>query len=188
MSLRPPGGSSSYDHRDDLTPEERRYDTVLAVALAGFVLVVLASFAATRDQRDGTSFLSSRFGRITSGQTSSSSTTTTTTEPPSTTTVVPAIDVQAGLGDAIIAGHISCKNEGDLHDDAIETVEAAVAADNATTVYAGDPQAQSEIVQASVQQLHSERRFYANCAPVPGTSTASTGSSTATDGALPPSR
>jgi hypothetical protein len=85
------------------------------------------------------------------------------------------IRVEAEFGTAIIAGHIMCKREDILAGNSISDVQAAVAADNdnppasgaAPNAYAHDVSAQSEIVRASVQELHDDNRFFADCEPVP---------------------
>jgi hypothetical protein len=87
--------------------------------------------------------------------------------------------VETEFGTAIIAGHIMCKREDTLAGDSILDVQAAVAADNDTPpvpgdaykVYAHDVSAQSEIVRASMQKLHDDSRFFADCEPVPAAAT-----------------
>ena len=89
------------------------------------------------------------------------------------------IRVESELGAAIIAGHIMCRREEALADDSVLAVQAAVAADNdkppgaggAAKPYAHDVSAQSEIVRASMQELHDDSRFFADCEPVPAAAT-----------------
>lgn len=92
------------------------------------------------------------------------------------------IRVESEFGTAIIAGHIMCKREDTLAGNSVPDVQAAVAADNDTPpasggdqkAYAHDVVAQSEIVRASVQELHDDSRFFAGCEPVPAATTDTT--------------
>ena len=96
--------------------------------------------------------------------------------------LLPPIRVESEFGTAIIAGHIMCKREDTLAGDSLPDVQAAVAADNdnppasggARKAYAHDASAQSEIVRASVQELHDDNRFFAGCEPVPAAATDTT--------------
>ena len=203
MSALPPDNRGSYERQvDPPDPEALRRQSIVTVGLLALVVVLVVSFVATRGGRDGVPTSLGRGHETNRADTSAGApaeTTTTTAPATTTTTVMASIEVESIPGAAIIAGHISCKGEDGLDDDSIETVQAAVAADNNTPSepggkpkpYAGDAAAQSEIVQASVQELHDEQQYYVDCAPVPGTGSGSAGSggSTGANGAtLPPSR
>lgn len=110
--------------------------------------------------------------------------------------LVPPIEVDFEFGTVIIAKHILCNREADLTGESIAAVQGAVAADNdnpsdpggTPKPYAHDAPAQSEIVRASLQELHDEKRFYADCEPVPASGTVtreSEGSSVADTPTLP---
>ncbi len=201
MSVPPPDDRGPYGRRrDEPDPEVVRRQSIVTLGLLAFVVVLVVSFVATRSARDGVS-TSLGLGLATNDTGSShaagaSGESTATTTPATTTTVMAPIEVQSVLGAAIIAGHISCKGEGGLSDNAVATVQAAVAEDNNTPSepgatpkpYANDEAAQNEIVRASVQKLHDEQQFYADCAPVPGSGSTAAGSSSANGATLPPSR
>jgi hypothetical protein len=173
---------------------------VVGAVLAAATASIIVAFAATRGSGQDAPTLPPP--RIDTTETVESSVTTTTAAetPLVTPLVMPPIEVEHLPGNAIIAQHISCKREDDLAGDSVEAVQAAVAADNdhpsdpggTTKPYAHDTEAQSEIVRASIQELHRARRFYADCKPMPTAASArvtttSEGSS-ATEGlTLPPS-
>jgi hypothetical protein len=162
----------------------------VAVGLIGSAAVLSAvAFAATWDWGHGATSLR-RLG------TETTETTVTTTAKITAAMSIPPIEVKFEFGTAIIAEHMVCNREDDLTGESIEAVRAAVAADNdnpadpggAPKPYAHDARAQSEIVRASMQELHEEKRFYADCEPVPATATVtpdSEGSPVAATSTLP---
>jgi hypothetical protein len=200
VSFLPPGNGESFERRDDESDRadyRRRARVVRAVLAAAVALIVLA-FAATRGSGHDAPTLPPPRIETTETAEPSATTTTAVATPLVTSLVTAPIEVEHLPGNAIIAQHISCKREDELADDSVEGVQAAVAAENdnpsdpggPAKPYAHDIEAQSEIVRASIQELHRATRFYADCAPMPSpgsapVTTTSAGSS-ATEGVTLP--
>jgi hypothetical protein len=199
MSAPSPWDRSPLDE-PEVDPSGRRRRAATAAVVAGaVVLAIVVYLAAGGSGGDNTALWPFRAGTTptTTPAAHTTTSTSTATSPASPTTVAP-IHVDLVVGMVVIAGRVACTHEGELTGDSLADVEAAVAADNngtgSATVkpYAHDAAAQSEIVRASVQQLHSTHRFYADCRPVPATarsgSSSASGTPSSSTASLPPSR
>ena len=202
MSFLPPGTGESVERRDDESDraDYRRRAWVVRAVLAAAVVLIILAFAATRRSGHDAPTLPPPPLETTEAVDLGATTTTAVTTPFTTPLVMAPIQVEHLPGNAIIAQHISCKREDELADDSVEGVQAAVAADNdnpsdpggPAKPYAHDTEAQSEIVRASIQELHRATRFYADCRPMPTpgsarVTTTSEGSSATEGVTLPPS-
>jgi hypothetical protein len=174
-------------------PDRRARLAAAAVVAAVLVLAVIA-YRASRNSGDGGA--TSPF--LGSDTTSTAETNSAKTPETTTSVMLPPVDVDFGVGTAIIAHHIMCTHEDPLNGDSVQAVAAAVALDNDSRsgaglrAFAGDVTAQNEIVRASIQELHETNRFYADCRPVSaqsGRASSSSQPTSATDSdSLPASR
>jgi hypothetical protein len=164
----------------DPSARRRRAWTAAAVIAASVVLAVIVFVAAGWSGGGKTSLTPLGTPTTSAASTTTSSTAAAATGAPPVAPI--HVDVVVGL--AVIAGHMSCSHEDPLTGDSLADVEAAVAADNdGAGPYAHNAAAQSEIVRASMQQLHGTHRFYADCRPA--TTSASSPSASADTPAEP---
>ena len=173
----------------DPAGRRRRAAVTAGLVIGAVVLAIIVFMAAGRSGGDKGALARLRGSTSTTSTTAPASTTSTTL---TTTTAIPSgvapIQVHVVIGTAVIAGHMYCSHEDELTGDTLADVEAAVAADNngTTKPYSHDAAAQSEIVRASVQQLHATHRFYADCRPASTTAQSQSPTSSATEGSTPP--
>ena len=195
MSARSPWDRSPLDEPEvDPAGRRRRAGVAAGLVAAAVLLAIFVVIAAGRSDGDNPALARLRPSTTTTTKPPSGSTTTSTVSPTANATTVPPIHVDVAVGTVVIAGHMACSHEGDVTGDTLADVEAAVAADNngtasggTTKPYAHDAAAQSEIVRASVQQLHASHHFYADCRPVSTTGQSQSHTSTTTQGSTPPS-
>ena len=197
MSAPSPWDRSPLDE-PEVDPAGRRRRVGVAVGLvAGAVLLAIVVFmAAGRSDGDNPALARLRPSTTTAAATTTpppASTTTSTVASTANAAAGPPIHVDVAVGTVVIAGHMACSHEADVTGDTLADLEAAVAADyngtasgGTTKPYAHDAAAQSEIVRASVQQLHTTHRFYADCRPVSTTGQSQSPAPNATEGSTPP--
>jgi hypothetical protein len=212
MSAPSPWDRSPLDEPEvDPAGRRRRAAVTAGVVVGAVVLAIVVFMAASRSGGNKMSLPLIGVPTTTTNTTPPASTTTSTVgSTPANPAAVAPIHVDVVVGTVVIAGHMACAHEDELTGDSLAEVEAAVAADNngtsggTATPYAHDAAAQNEIVRASVQQLHSTHRFYADCRPVstsaksesqaaggtetPTATNSDTGTPAASTPSLPPSR
>jgi hypothetical protein len=211
MSAPSPWDRSPLDEPEvDPAGRRRRAAVTAGVVVGAVVLAIVVFMAAGRSGGNKTLPLIGPSTTTTTTTPPASTTTSTVGSTPASPTAVAPIHVDVVVGMVVIAGHMACAHEDELTGDSLADVEAAVAADNngtsggTATPYAHDAAAQSEIVRASVQQLHSTHRFYADCRPIstsarsesqaasgaetPTATNSDTGTPAASTPSLPPSR
>ncbi|HEY1281815.1 MAG TPA: hypothetical protein VGF22_19190 [Acidimicrobiales bacterium] len=193
----------------DPAGRRRRAAVTAGLVVGAVVLAIVVFMAAGRSDGDNPALARLRPSTTTTTTTPAASTTTSPVTSGASPTAVAPIHVDVAVGTVVIAGHMACSHEADVTGDTLADLEAAVAADyngtasgGTTKPYAHDAAAQSEIVRASVQQLHTTQRFYADCRPVSTTSQSGsqpasgteppaatdTGTPSASTPSLPPSR
>jgi len=178
----------------DPAGRRRRAGAAVGLVAAAVLLAIVVFMAAGRSDGDNPALARLRPSTTTTSTPPSASTTTSTVPSTANAAAVPPIHVDVAVGTVVIAGHMACSHEGEVTGDTLADVEAAVAADNngsggggTTKPYAHDTAAQSEIVRASVQQLHSTHHFYADCRPVSTTGRSQSQAPSAAEGSPPPS-